>query len=191
MINRREALQILAGQITDEIVVATYSSASDWFELTDRSLNYFSVGAMGLASSHGLGLALARPERRTIVLDGDGSLLMNLGTLVTIGAVAPSNFTHLVFQNGTYEANGGHPIPNPRVDFEHIARGAGISASGTISDLNEFERAMPTLLAAPGPVFRAVIVEQGPLGHRDYSDMYKAARRDAFRAELQRQSLQN
>ena len=100
MINRREALKILADHVTDEIVVATYSSASDWFELTDRPLNYFFVGAMGLASSHGLGLALSRPERRTVVLDGDGSLLMNLGTLVTIGAVAPRNFTHLVFQNG-------------------------------------------------------------------------------------------
>jgi thiamine pyrophosphate-dependent acetolactate synthase large subunit-like protein len=186
MINRREALKILADHVTDEIVVATYSSASDWFELTDRPLNYFSVGAMGLASSHGLGLALARPDRRVIVLDGDGSLLMNLGTLVTIAAVAPRNFAHLVFQNGTYEANGGHPIPNPRVDFEHIARGAGISSSGTIADLDQFERAVPIVLAEPGPVFRAVTVEQGPLGHRDYSDMYKASRRDAFRAALQR-----
>ena len=101
MMERRKALELLASRITDEIVVATYSSASEWIEIIDRPLNYFSSGAMGLASSHGLGLALARPDRRVIVLDGDGSLLMNLGTLVTIGRVAPKNFTHLVFQNGT------------------------------------------------------------------------------------------
>ncbi|MBM3609036.1 MAG: thiamine pyrophosphate-binding protein, partial [Alphaproteobacteria bacterium] len=82
MINRRKALELLASHITDEIVVSTYSTASDWIEIFDRPLNYFSSGAMGLASSHGLGLALARPERRVLVLDGDGSLLMNLGTLV-------------------------------------------------------------------------------------------------------------
>jgi sulfopyruvate decarboxylase subunit beta len=126
MINRREALQFLSRQVTDQIVVATYSSATDWLDIIDRPLNYFSSGAMGLASSHGLGLALARPERRVIVLDGDGSLLMNLGTLVTIAQVAPRNLTHLVFQNGTYEANGGHPIPNQGVDFEAHARAAGI-----------------------------------------------------------------
>ncbi len=118
MIDRKKALELLAERITDQIVVSTYSTASDWLTIIDRPLNYFSSGAMGLASSHGLGLALARPERRIIVLDGDGSLLMNLPTLVTIGRVAPRNFTHLVFNNGTYEANGGHPIPNPDVDFE-------------------------------------------------------------------------
>ena len=64
-----------------------------------------------------LGLALANPNKRIVVLDGDGSLLMNLGSLVTIGAQAPKNLVHFVNNNGCYEANGGHPIPNPKVDF--------------------------------------------------------------------------
>ena len=114
MIDRKKAWAALAPHITDEIVVATYSSATDWLATVDRPLNYFAFGAMGLASSHALGLALARPDKRVIVLDGDGSLLMNLGTLVTIGAVAPKNFTHIVAHNGSYEANGGHSIPNPK-----------------------------------------------------------------------------
>lgn len=150
----------------------------------DRPLNYFSSGAMGLASSHGLGLALARPERRVIVLDGDGSLLMNLGTLVTIAQVAPRNLTHLVFQNGTYEANGGHPIPNQGVDFEAHARAAGIRDTFTVSTLKDFEDRSESILAADHLVFGCVKIEQGPLGPRSYKDMYRHERRVALREAL-------
>lgn len=188
MMNRLECLKILARHVTDQIVVATYSTATDWLAINpDRVLNYFAFGAMGLASSHGLGLALARPDKRVIVLDGDGSLCMNLGTLVTIGAVQPKNFIHFVGHNGTYEANGGHPIPNQRVDFAGIARSAGIAKAHTISDLADFEGRIAGLLKEEGPVFVDLLIEQGPLSTRDYSDMYSAARRTAFRAALQAQ----
>jgi sulfopyruvate decarboxylase subunit beta len=100
MMKRDECFRALARQLTDEIVIPVYSSAFDWLELAPRALNYFSFGAMGLGSSHGLGLALGRPDQRVIVLDGDGSLLMNLGTLVTIGAAAPRNLVHFVCRNG-------------------------------------------------------------------------------------------
>src|SRR5262249_41267357 len=116
MMKREDCFKVLARHVTDEVVVATYSSAVQWNDLGPRVLNYFSMGAMGLASSHALGLALANPKRRIIVLDGDGSLLMNLGSLVTIGAAAPKNLVHFVSNNGTYEANGGHPIPNQKAD---------------------------------------------------------------------------
>ncbi len=184
MMNRKQALEMLAGRITDQIVVSTYSTASEWIEIMDRDLNYFSAGAMGLASSHGLGLALACPERRVIVLDGDGSLLMNLGTLVTIGKVAPRNLTHLVFRNGTYEANGGHPTPGPEADFEGHARAAGITRAFTARTVAEFEERLDYVLNEDGPVFGCVAVEQGPLGPRSYKDMYKAERRAALRAVL-------
>lgn len=179
--DRMAALKVLKGLITDEIVVASYSTATDWLEIADRPLNYFHHGAMGLCSSHGIGLALAFPNRRVIVLDGDGSLLMNLGTLVTIGAVAPKNFTHCVFQNGTYEANGGHPLPNPTVDFEGIARSSGIAKASTITTLQDFEARMPKLIKEPGPVFVSLMIEQGPLGPRDYKEMYRGERRVAFK----------
>ncbi len=123
MMKREECFRILARHIKDEAVVATYSSAVDWVEIAPRPLNYLSIGAMGLDSSHGLGLALGRPDKRVIVLQGDGSLLMNLGSLVTIAAVAPKNLVHFVAQNDTYEANGSQPIPNPKVDFAGMARG--------------------------------------------------------------------
>src|SRR5438128_11427012 len=102
MMKRDQCFRALARHVTDEIVVSTYSSAVDWLEIGERRLNYFSVGAMGLDSSHALGLALGRPDRRIICLQGDGSLLMNLGSLVTLGAAAPKNLLHFVFQTGTY-----------------------------------------------------------------------------------------
>lgn len=184
MIDRKQALAALKEHIDDQIVVATYSTASDWIEMCDRPLNYFSFGAMGLASSHGIGLALARPERRVIVLDGDGSLLMNLGTLVTTARVQPRNFTHLVFHNGTYEANGGHPLPVQNVDFEGMARSAGIGNASTIGDIESFKKALPQLLTQEGPVFACLDIEQGELGPRSYTEMYRHERRVALREAL-------
>ena len=185
MMNRSKAFAILKRHVTNEIVVSSYSSAFDWLAQGERDLNYFSHGAMGLGSSHGLGLALARPERRVIVLDGDGSLLMNLGTLVTIAATAPKNLILLACQNETYEANGGHPIPQARViDFPGIAHSAGIAKSSSISDLAEFERRVAGLLKEEGPVFVTLHVEQGAQVKRNYEDLYKPERRAALRREL-------
>ena len=152
MMKRDACFRALARHITDEIVVATYSSAVDWLEIAERTLNYFSVGAMGFDSSHALGVALGRPERRVICLQGDGSLLINLGSLVTIAAAAPNNLVHLVAQNGTYEANGSHPIPNPAVDFAAMARAAGFAHVHDFSDLPNFEQQAGHIIKQAGPV---------------------------------------
>src|SRR5260370_29774010 len=148
-----ECLRGLAARVRDESVIAVYSSAFDWLELAPRALNYFSFGAMGIASSHGLGLALGRPRQRVIVLDGDGSLLMNLGSLVTIGAAAPKNLLHFVCRNGTYEANGGHPIPNAAVDFNGLARAAHYRARREFSGPSHFQTRIPGGLLQEGPRF--------------------------------------
>ena len=76
MMKRDECLRVLAHHVTDEIVVATYQAAFDWLVIRPHPLNYVSIGAMGIASSHALGLALGRPDKRVLVLDGDGSLLI-------------------------------------------------------------------------------------------------------------------
>ena len=186
MMNRRACLEILKTHITDEIVVAAYSTASEWIEVYDRVLNYFSFGAMGLGSSHGLGLALAFPDRRVVVLDGDGSLLMNLGTLVTIAGVAPKNLVHIVWHNSSYEANGGHPIPNKAVDFAGIAQSSGIRNVHTISTMEDFSSKIGAILKQEGPVFAEMMIEQGPLGPRSYTEMYSPARRKALREALAR-----
>src|ERR1700754_862989 len=161
---RDDAFRVLARQTAGDIVVATYTSAFDWLVVRpDDPLNYVAVGVMGLASSHALGLALGRPDRRVIVLDGDGSLLMNLGTLVTAAEVAPKNLFHFVCENGTYEANGGHPIPGRgSVSFAGLARSAGYKSVHEFSDLKNFEQQVGDILAGQGPVFTCLkIVSSG------------------------------
>src|SRR5580704_626829 len=168
MMKRDECFRILARHVTDEIVIASYSSAAEWNELNPRVLNYFSVGAMGLASSHGLGLALGRPDKRVLVLDGDGSLPMNL--------------VHFVCHNGTYEANGGHPIPNPEVDFSGMARASGYAQVHEFSELASFEQQIGHVLAQDGPVFATLKVERSrPLSY-DYPTLYAADKRKAIKA---------
>ena len=186
MMDRKKTLAAIARHVTDaDIVLPVYSTAFDWIDIHPSPLNYLSHGAMGLASSHALGLALGRPDKRVIVLDGDGSLLMNLGSLVTIGEVAPPNLYHFVCENGTYEANGGHPIPGRgNVDFAGFARSAGYRAVHEFSELRIFEQRIGALLAEPGPLFVDLkIVSSGPQ-ERDYSRLHGPHVRKAFREAL-------
>src|SRR5580693_3724273 len=170
MMKRHDCLKVLARHVTDaDIVLPVYSAAFDWIDIRPHPLNYLSHGAMGLASSHALGLALGRPDRRVIVLDGDGSLLMNLGTLVTIGAAAPRNLIHFVCRNGTYEANGSHPIPNADVDFNGLARAANYRSLHEFFVLADFEARIPQVLKEEGPVFATLHLEKGALSPKfDY-----------------------
>ena len=184
MMQRDQCFRALARHVSDEVVVATYSSAVDWLALGERVLNYFSVGAMGLDSSHALGLALGEPQRRVICLQGDGSLLMNLGSLVTIAAAAPKNLVHFVVQNGTYEANGSHPIPNTKVDFSAMARAAGYAHVHEFSELANFEQQAGHVLKQAGPVFATLHVERAKPPTYDYANLYDPARRVALKAAL-------
>lgn len=183
MMKRDACLKALARRRTDEIVVSVYRAAFEWKVFAPSPLNYVAVGAMGLASSHGLGLAIGRPDKRVWVLDGDGSLLMNLGSLATIAGAAPRNLAHLVCVNGCYEANGSHPLPaRDALDFAAIARGAGIRDAGTIATLAEFEHEIPAILRGDGPVFRALLVEPGAPSTQDYAFIHGAETRRRFKA---------
>jgi len=187
MMKSDDCLKVLARHVTErDIVLPVYSTAFDWIAIRPHPLNYLAHGAMGLASSHALGLALGRPDRRVIVLDGDGSLLMNLGSLVTIGAAGPKNLVHFVSNNGCYEANGGHPIPNPKVDFSGLARSAGYAHTYDFSELASFEQQVGHVIAQQGPVFATLFVERSrPLTY-DYRALYAADKRRALKAELQK-----
>ena len=186
MIRRDFALSALRGLITPrDLVVAVYQSCFDWLALCPRDLNYVSTGAMGQASSHALGLAIGSPERQVIVLDGDGSLLMNLGSLVTIATVRPQHFLHLVFENGVYEVNGAHPTPGTgHVDFAAMAIAAGYQKAVCFSELEAFEAAVPALLAADGPVMAVLKIIPGEAYPRDYAYIHSAEARETFRAAL-------
>jgi len=109
-------------------------------------------GAMGKASSVGLGVALARPDRKVIVLDGDGSLLMNLGSLVTIANMAPPNLIHFVFENDVYRTTGGQPIPRAgKISFTGLAAAAGYANVHEFADLESLERNIEAVFNEVGP----------------------------------------
>jgi len=186
MMRRDLCLKAIARHVTDaDIVLPVYSTAFDWLDIRPHPLNYLSHGAMGLASSHALGLALGRPDKRVIVLDGDGSLLMNIGTLVTAAEAAPKNFFHFVCENGSYEANGGHPIPGRgQVSFAGLARSAGYQSVHEFADLKIFEQKVGAILAEPGPVFVDLKIESSGPQERDYSRLHGPHVRQAFRDAL-------
>ena len=186
MIKRDDCIRLLAKHHTNEIVVPLYQAAFEWFATKPWPLTYYAFGAMGQGSSHGLGFAIGVPERNVWVLDGDGSLLMNLGTLVTIAEVAPKNLIHFVFENGTYEANGGHPIPGVGVvSFAGFARAAGIANTYEFSDLDALSESLPEILEGEGPTFVDLKVVPGDTYEYRWDVVHGPQSRQTFREAMQ------
>jgi phosphonopyruvate decarboxylase len=162
-----DTLRVIAAVRGDAICVPTMTTAPAWRTIAPDDLSVTCVGFMGGASSLGLGLALARPERRVLVFDGDGSLLMQLGSLATVAGAQPRNLVHFVFKNGVYHTSGSQDIPGGlTVDFVTMARGAGYRSALAIADLGELERRLPRLLAEEGPILvelHTTLAEQTPM----------------------------
>jgi sulfopyruvate decarboxylase subunit beta len=145
---------------TDEIVIATMTAGYLWPQHSTSDRDFCYIAPMGSAGAVGLGLALARPDLRVWVLDGDGSLLMNLGVLVTIGAKAPPNLVHLVLRNDVYAITGGQAtVGSGTADLAGMAAAAGIPNAHRITDPSQWESFVDTGLTAAGPVFADVAVE--------------------------------
>jgi thiamine pyrophosphate-dependent acetolactate synthase large subunit-like protein len=134
----------------------------------DRDECFYMIGSMGLAASIGLGLALARPARRVLVLDGDGNVLMNPGALASIAAARPANLLHLCFDNGAHASTGGQRTISDRVALEALARAAGYRAAERVEDASGLASALPGFLAGPGPAFLLVrtVLDAAPPGPR-------------------------
>src|SRR3989442_12746438 len=132
--NRLEATRIVVELAGDAPIIASLGHpAYDLFAAGDRPENFYTWGSMGVASSIGLGLALARPDARVFVLDGDGSLLMNLGSLATIGLLQPSNLILVVMDNEEYATTGGQQTPTAHgADLEAVARAVRITPAATV-----------------------------------------------------------
>jgi sulfopyruvate decarboxylase subunit beta len=139
---RLEATRAIVELEPDAAIIASLGHpAYDLFAAGDRSRNFYTWGSMGLASSIGLGLALAKPDLRVIVLDGDGSLLMNLGSLATIGLLQPKNLLVIVMDNELYATTGGQPTPTARgADIAAAARAMRVEAT-TVRDESELRAA--------------------------------------------------
>ena len=166
-IKPEDALRAIAAVRGDAICVPTMTTSPAWRTIAPDDLSVGCVGFMGGASSLGLGLALARPERRVLVFDGDGSLLMQLGSLATVAGARPRNLIHFLFKNGVYHTSGAQETPGGlTVDFVTMARAAGYRTAIAIGELEDLTRRLPTLLAAEGPSFvelHTTLAEQTPM----------------------------
>ena len=155
MILSSDAVNAINSARQDSVVVSTMTPNRYWESVSDNvDLDLPIFGAMGKASSVALGLALARPDKKVVVLDGDGALLMNLGTLVTIADQEPDNLVHFVFEDGVYFTTGGQPVPGAgKFNLAGMARDAGFKESYQFDDLEEFVSELPSIMEQKGPVF--------------------------------------
>ena len=162
MMKRIDLMRRLADSLTDEAVVAGIGNTNfDLFAAQDRALNFYMLGSMGLALPIALGVAIAQPGRRVIGIEGDGSLLMDLGCLATIGMVAPPNLTLVVMDNGSYQITGAQPAATATTaDVVAIARGAGIAQSAWAADDDEFARLIAEARARSAPSLIAVKIDR-------------------------------
>ena len=164
---RLEATRVIVGLAGEAPIVASLGHpAYDLFAVGDRPQNFYTWGSMGLASSIGLGLALARPDIRVFVLDGDGSLLMNLGSLATIGLLQPANLVLVVMDNEEYATTGGQKTPTAHgADLDAAARAMGVSRTATVRTEAELENVAKAESHAPeGPtVIIAKVSESAPI----------------------------
>ena len=134
---RYEAIEDIMKNIDDELIVCNIGFPSrELYDIKDRDENFYMIGSMGLASSIGLGLALARPDKDIVVIDGDGSLLMNMGSLVTIFANNPRNLTWIVIDNGAYGSTGNQDTYAQVIDLAKIAKSVGFENSYNFKDID-------------------------------------------------------
>ena len=150
---RDEGVRALLERITDEPVIANLGPATaDLYAAGDRDANLYSFGGMGLVSSIGLGVALAAPDRKVYVTDGDGSLLMNLGSLATIALMRPANLVLIVWDNHQWAETGGQPTHTASgTDLAGVARAAGIPKVAAVSTLEAFEESLDHAVREDGP----------------------------------------
>jgi thiamine pyrophosphate-dependent acetolactate synthase large subunit-like protein len=164
MMERIALMRRLVATLTNEAVVAGIGNTNfDLFAAADRPLNFYMLGSMGLALPIALGVALAQPERRVIGIEGDGSLLMDLGCLATIGMVAPPNLTLLVMDNESYQITGAQPAATATTtDVVAIAKGAGLAHSAWASGVDHFAQLVGEAAARRGPSLIAAKIDRAP-----------------------------
>ncbi len=162
---KREACtRLLAEKLTDEVVVTNLGQATlEMQQVADRPLNFYTFGSMGQCSAVAMGVAISRPDARVISLDGDGSMLMNLGQLCTVANKTPSNLAIVVWDNEVHQTTGGQPTATSmRTSLAGIARGAGIERVLEPQNEEEVAAAFDSILSEEGPFFVLVKVDAGP-----------------------------
>lgn len=155
-----EAFAEIIPLLTDEPVIhANGYICRESFNQKDREGNFYMIGSMGLASSIGLGVAMCRPDKKTIILDGDGNVLMSMGTLAMIGSAAPANLVHVVLDNEVYESTGSQRSLSVTIALDEVARSVGYLHVNKVTRKEEVQTAFGELLAKKGPSLLLIKVE--------------------------------
>jgi len=158
---RRREIVLRLTRANDETLVISGLGSTAW-DITsagDRDLNFPLWGAMGGAISLGLGLALAQPQRRVLVITGDGETLMGMGSFATVAMQAPENLSICTFDNERYGETGMQSTHTAaKTDLAGVAAACGIATTGTVRTQDDFEAALPIILQAPGPVYHVIKV---------------------------------
>ena len=157
---RKEAMKIILEIIDEEPIISANGFMSrDLFELKEKESNFYMIGSMGLASSIGLGVALKNPRKKIHIFDGDGNILMNLGSLVTIGSLKPKNFIHIIFDNKAHESTGGQPTNSKIIELEKIAKVAKFKTY-KISKKQQIKKIFYKIKKENGPICILVKIEK-------------------------------
>jgi sulfopyruvate decarboxylase subunit beta len=177
MLTKDQVLLPLLARRGNAALVTTMGVARPWGKLSSSDLDFASAdSAMGHAADFALGIALAQPQRKVICLNGDGSMLMTLGTLATIIGAGARNLILFVIQNGTYEITGNQPIPSAdSIDFAAVARGVGFERVYSFSEAVDYSECLPELLSTGGPVFVSLLVAPGVEGPITRSEREESA----------------
>ena len=158
---RKEAITTAVKKIGNHPVISANGLISrDLFEVCDRNTNFYMIGSMGLASSIGLGVALKNTKKKIFVFDGDGNILMNLGSLITIGTTKPKNLIHVVFDNSSHESTGGQPTATNKIQLSKIAKSANYKVF-QVKTKNQLTKIFQKIKLIPGPIMIIVKIEKG------------------------------
>lgn len=161
MQSRAQAIQALFEVLSDQpVIICNGFPSREAQKIQDRAGNFYMIGSMGVAASIGLGLALAKPDQQVVVFDGDGNVLMGMGTLATIGALHPKNLTHVVFDNEVYGTTGNQPSYSRFVRLDHVAKAAGYVTVERVWEREDIVYEFKDMLNGEGPNFLLIKVNE-------------------------------
>ena len=158
---RKAAISTAVKKIGNNPIISANGFISrDLFEVCDKNSNFYMIGSMGLASSIGLGVALKNPRKSVFIFDGDGNILMNLGSLTTIASQKPKNLIHIVFDNSVHESTGGQPTNSNFVNIEKIAKACNYNHTFMVRTENNLLKILDKIKKLKGPIMIVVKIQQ-------------------------------
>ena len=158
---RKQAIKIIAKRISSEPIVAANGYISrDLFAVSDNKSNFYMIGSMGLASSIALGISLKKPKRKIFVFDGDGNILMNLGSLTTIVTLQPKNLVHVIFDNSSHDSAGGQPTNTKKISLDKLAKSANYKHVFKTSSATKLSKIINQIMDLSGPTMILVKIQK-------------------------------